>query len=237
MALAHVFLDFGGTQARERRSRAALYVEAAASVGLALDEAAMARRMAEAHAALPRVIGSGAGAAQRYSDGWFRAFIERIFHTGLGLPRDALPGLEQQLFACFSDPTTFELFPGTLNLLRSLRDRGLGVGMISNWSPHLPELLEGLGLAEHLDPVLASASEGLEKPERALFERALEQAGIRSDQALHAGDHIDKDIRGARGAGLSAVLVDHGRHAADPRESERVESLEQLLRYILSICP
>src|SRR5207247_11299986 len=66
-----------------------------------------------------------------------------------------------------------------------------------------------LGLSRRVDFVLASAIERAEKPDREMFERALARAGARPEEALHAGDDLEKDVLGARRAGLSSVLVDH----------------------------
>jgi FMN phosphatase YigB (HAD superfamily) len=52
------------------------------------------------------------------------------------------------------------------------------VGLISNWSPRLPKLLADLRISERVDFVLCSAIERAEKPDAALFERALARANV-----------------------------------------------------------
>lgn len=229
MALRALLIDFGHTLARERSSRAALYAAAARARGLAVDEARMAAAMRAAHESLPREIGG----AWRYSDAWFERFLERVFLDELALAPAELPGLARELFERFAEPRTFELVPGAAELLDAARARGLVVGLVSNWSPHLAPVLAGLGLAERLDFVLCSAEERLEKPDPALFERALARAGVRADEALHAGDDPEKDLAGARRAGLRAVLVDpEGRHlGAWPR----VRGLEELAELVVAL--
>ena len=103
--------------------------------------------------------------------------------------------------------------------------------MVSNWSPALPGLLEGLGLGPHLDFVVVSACEGCEKPEPEIFERALARAGVPAAAALHAGDDVGKDVHGARSVGILPVLV--GPAALPPGETcARVEDLWALARLI-----
>jgi len=61
--------------------------------------------------------------------------------------------------------------------LAALRERGVHIGVISDWGSNLGTILDGLGLGRHLDFVLASGSVGLAKPDPALFRMALERAG------------------------------------------------------------
>jgi putative hydrolase of the HAD superfamily len=230
MPLRAVFLDVGNTLVRERPSRFEIYAQCARQYGLPVTTERMNQLMRAAHRELPREIAG----AWRYTDRWFEAYIERIFGADLGLPRERLAELSRDLFARFSDAATFELFPGAAELCDELRARGLVVGLVSNWSPRLPRLVEQLGLAARTDFVLCSALERLEKPDEELFRRALGRAGVRADEALHAGDDLEKDFHGARHAGLRAVLVDHARVRAD--EAPRVHSLPELGQWVERLC-
>lgn len=205
MDLTAVFLDLGNTLLTERLSRAALYAQEGVRAGLAVDEAGMTDCMARAHGSLPREIDG----SFRYSDAWFRVFQRRIFVDQLGLDADRFESLSERLFARFEDPGSFVVYPGARELLEALRDRGLSIGLISNWSERLPQLLEALGLTPAFDFVLGSASLRMEKPERRIFEHALRLVDRPPGACLHAGDDLVCDAGGALGAGIQAVLVDH----------------------------
>jgi REG-2-like HAD superfamily hydrolase len=222
MTLQAVFIDVGNTLLYEKPSRFEIYAESARRRGFALSTAAMQQLMRRAHRELPRQIGG----AYRYTDPWFAAYIDRIFHEYLGLAKSELGAVSAELFGRFADPATFGLFPGARELLVELRARGLKVGLISNWSHRLPGLLEGLGLARDVDFVLCSAVERVEKPDPAIFQRALSLAKVPAHAALHAGDDLEKDFLGARHAGLRSVLVVHGPASTDERP--RVGDLFQL---------
>jgi len=210
MTLKAVFIDAGNTLLYEKPSRFEIYAQTARQRGVDLTTERMTCLMRGAHRELPREIDG----AFRYSEAWFTSYIERIFHAGLDLSRSELPSLQEELFARFSNPGTFLLFPGVADLLGRLRRRGLSIGIISNWSQRLPGVLAGLGLADRVDFVLASAIERVEKPDAEIFARACARAGVRPGEALHAGDDPEKDVLGALGAGLRAVRVDH---AGGPR--------------------
>lgn len=230
MALRAVFLDVGNTLVHERPSRFEIYAQAARAHGIDVTTERMDALMRAAHRELPREIGG----AWRYTDRWFDGYLERIFCDGLGLERARLAPLARELFATFSDPSTFALHEGALELCDALRARGLALGIVSNWSPRLPRLLEALGVAARADFVLCSALERAEKPGPEIFCRALERAGVRADEALHAGDDLEKDFHGARRVGLRAVLVDHRRR--ERNLTPRVHSLAELGLLVERLC-
>ncbi|MCY2961753.1 MAG: HAD-IA family hydrolase [Planctomycetota bacterium] len=229
MPIKAFFVDVGNTLVREVPSRFAIYAACARQHGVALETPAMAALMRQAHREVP----SRVGGAFRYTDPWFAAYIERIFHHHLGVERAALPELSRGLFARFADPATFELYPGALELLEEARARGLVVGVISNWSARLPGLLASLGVAERVDFVLCSAIEELEKPDAEIFRRALARARVEPDEALHAGDDLEKDFLGARRAGIRPLLVDHADSHANlghPRARDLAQLLDMVRR-------
>jgi putative hydrolase of the HAD superfamily len=229
--LSAVFLDAGGTLLCERSSRAALYAEAAREAGLDVGELEMRERMYRTHAALPRRLGKHF----RYSHGWFEAYIEALFVQGLGLAPERLPALAERLFQRFSDPRSFTLLPGATQLVEGLARRGVCVAVVSNWSEALPGLLAGLGLGPYLRFSVVSSLEGCEKPEPEIFERALARAGADPSTALHAGNDVERDVRGARAAGILPVLVNR---VDPPSEScERVDDLFALERLIQELAP
>ncbi|MEM7305185.1 MAG: HAD-IA family hydrolase [Planctomycetota bacterium] len=233
--LRAVFLDVGNTLVREEPSRFAIYAEAACSRGAELDERAMLGLMRRAHEELPPEIDG----AFRYSDPWFEAYIGKIFHDYLGLAEAHLPAITAELFGRFEDPRTFRLFAGADTLLDACRERGLTVGVVSNWSARLPRVLAAVGLAERLDFVVCSAIVRQEKPDPAIFHTALEHAGVPPTAVLHAGDHPDKDGAAALDVGIAPVLVDHaGALAAGAAPGiPRVTSLGELQSLILARLP
>lgn len=204
--LRALLLDFGGTLASEVPSRGAIYAEAAHHAGLDVTADAMAGHMGTAHDALPMELEDG---AFRYTRPWFEAFIEHVFVEQLGLGSGRLDGVREELFARFSDASTFQVFPGARALVHSAHALGLRVAIVSNWSETLPELVASLGLGR-FDAILSSATERLEKPDAELFERALARLGVAADEALHVGDSHHNDVLGAGSVGIPAVLLDRG---------------------------
>ncbi len=101
---------------------------------------------------------------------------------------------------------------------------GLRLVVVSNSNGKLAELLDRLGLASRFAVVVDSTIEGVEKPDRRLFQIALERAGARVETTVHAGDLYYVDVVGARAAGLRAVLIDPADLYED-KDCARVRSL------------
>jgi len=210
--LSAVFFDAGGTLLHEVPTRFEIYSQAARRHGLEVADGAMRRAMDDAHERLPREIDG----RFRYSKAWFERFLENVFVDQLGLSRARLAAVQRELFERFEDPATFRLYPGAVELILSLRRRGWTLGVVSNWSEALPGILAGLGLADAFDVVVVSALERCEKPEPAIFERALARAGANPATTAHVGDDLERDVRGAQALGILAVHVDRRRDARAP---------------------
>jgi putative hydrolase of the HAD superfamily len=111
--------------------------------------------------------------------------------------------------------------------LDELRAAGIRTAVVSNWSPRLPGHLDRLDLSSRLDAVVVSALEGVEKPDPALFARALARLGVGAREAIHVGDHAVKDLDGAAAAGIRGILID--RTGASERAGvESIRSLREI---------
>jgi putative hydrolase of the HAD superfamily len=99
-------------------------------------------------------------------------------------------------------------YPDAEPALRSLRERGLKLIVVSNWDCSLGTVLERCGLAALLDGAISSAEAGSRKPDPGIFGPALELAGCEPGEALHVGDTAEEDVAGAEAAGIRVLLID-----------------------------
>ena len=93
-------------------------------------------------------------------------------------------------------------------MLEALRKRGLKLGLVSNASDPPEELhreLADSGIAERIDYAVFAAEVGRRKPDRELFERALDALGVPAEAALFVGDRLEEDVRGAAELGMTTV--------------------------------
>jgi putative hydrolase of the HAD superfamily len=114
---------------------------------------------------------------------------------------DVLEDHYREIYPAFGAP-----FPDALPTLRELRARGIAIGLVTNGRADVQAAkVQRLGLEPLLDATLISEREGLNKPDRRIFERALARLGVAPEHAWHVGDHPTADVAGAHAAGLTAV--------------------------------
>lgn len=100
------------------------------------------------------------------------------------------------------------LFPDTMSTLIYLKKNNYQLGVISNgltikqW-----EKLIRLGLYHFFDDVVTSQEAGSEKPEREIFQLALDRMGCQAEKSVMVGNKFSEDVLGAINAGMSAILV------------------------------
>ncbi len=112
---------------------------------------------------------------------------------------------------------------GADDLLRKLRDNYL-LALLTNagdsGSGLVVDALTRVDLQVAFDYVFTAKDLGSKKPEAAFFQAALGRMGVEPDEAVMVGDDFDKDIVGARKAGLRAVWFNpEGKEA--PRSHDR----------------
>ena len=123
-------------------------------------------------------------------------------------------------------PSACVLFPDAVQTLSSLRAAGLKLGLITNGSVRMQSRkLECLALAPLFDTILISDAEGISKPDRQIFHRALARLNTSPARAVFVGDHPDVDVAGAQAAGMQAVWR---RDASVSRLVEADAVIEQL---------
>jgi putative hydrolase of the HAD superfamily len=137
---------------------------------------------------------------------WWGGFLREVL---LHLDHDASwqEALER-LYAAFTRPEAWKVFPEVEGVLDRLRKRGVLLAVISNWDTRLPGILDGLGLTCRFHTVAVSSLEGVEKPSPEIFHRVATRLGVQPGQVLHVGDSPREDYEGACSAGLEAVLID-----------------------------
>lgn len=205
-----VLFDATGTLIEPAERVGATYARFAASHGasLAPDRLEKAFRRALAGAGAPLFPEAAASEVPALERGWWRRVVRTTLRDAD--PQHRLTDLEacfRELFAHYAGPAAWRARRGARALLVSLRRRGLATAVVSNFDGRLPGLLAGLGLLDLLDAVLLPARTHAVKPQRRAFAAALEALGVEASEALFVGDDADRDLAGARAAGLAAVDV------------------------------
>lgn len=98
------------------------------------------------------------------------------------------------------------LYPYVREVLDVLRERYPLAIVTDAQSVHARGELDKVGLLGYFDPIVVSGDHGYRKPDRRLFQRALDGMGVPAASALYVGNDMHRDIYGAREAGLATVM-------------------------------
>jgi len=96
--------------------------------------------------------------------------------------------------------------PGMAEVARELANH-YRLGIIANQPKQIREVLTKRGLWDLFEVHAISEELGLEKPDRRIFEWALERAQIHPSKAAMVGDRVDNDIAPARQLGMVGVWL------------------------------
>jgi putative hydrolase of the HAD superfamily len=158
------------------------------------------------HDAPPPVFAATESAQIKQSERlWWFDVVHNVFYR-IGM-FDRFDEFFEHVFEVFADPVSWKVYPEVLPTLKDLRNRGLELGIVSNFDSRLFKVLKGLGLAEVFDTVTISSLAHAAKPSPKIFEAALEQHAVDPGEAMHVGDSVRDDVEGATKAGLAAVLL------------------------------
>ena len=91
--------------------------------------------------------------------------------------------------------------------------------------------IEGAGMRSFFQEIITSQQVGTKKPSPLFYAYALERAGIKAEEALMIGDHVEADVRGALNVGIPAIHYNPFSLATDlPHEIQHLDELRGLLK-------
>lgn len=228
--LTAVFFDAGETLLAPHPSHHELFARVLDERGYSIGPEAVEQTFADMGPTFVAVMDQIAVKSWSISREASLEFWGRIY--GAALERLEVPDPSGEVFDALYERYTrydsYRLFPECIPTLKAVRDAGLVVGLISNFEEWLEGMLIEMEIAHLFDFMVISGKEGIEKPDPAIFQLALERSGIAAQTALYVGDHPRLDFEAARAVGMEAVLIDRkGHHPAF--DGDRIETLDGLL--------
>ena len=109
-----------------------------------------------------------------------------------------------ELYLRFAEPDCWRVYEDVIPSLTVLRERNVRLAVISNWDIRLRPLLQTLDLADWFEVIHVSSELGNTKPDRRIFQAAIDSFGLSAAQILHVGDSEIEDHRGAMAAGMQS---------------------------------
>lgn len=120
--------------------------------------------------------------------------------------------------------------PEAVSTLTTLAERDIHVGIVSDIDDReATAILDDFGIESAVDSVTTSEAVGRTKPDRQMFDTALEAASVPAERSLMIGDRYSHDMRGGSEAGLWTIA-----YGADggPAVDFRAETLSDVLAIV-----
>jgi len=218
-----VFFDWFNTLAHPEPDRHELFSRVAQELGVELPPQRLIRAIYEAESQVP------AGAPPRWSEGKDEAPFIRYqevlsAEVGVKLPKEVMLELTKRI-SQMARGVTWVLYDDVLPTVKTLKQRGLILGLISNL------IIGTVGLESYLDFVVTAKEIGADKPEPPIFLAALDRAGVDASEAVYVGDQYQTDVLGARGVGITPILIDRYDLVPEVSDCPRIHSLAELVEY------
>lgn len=176
-------------------------------------------------------VGEGAGLANLRE--WAPTFRRSAWQGALAEvgARDARCAEELAENFIHERATRYRPFPEALVTLAALR-RDLALGIVTNGVPDLQwGKIERAGLTPYFDVVTVSAQVGFGKPDPRVFAVSLAQLGALPGEVVMVGDSLERDVAGARNAGIAAIWLNRAGREESPggaRPDLQIRSLQQM---------
>lgn len=228
-----IFFDAAGTLIEVRGSVGEIYSRVARGGGFEADPSMLQRNFARAFGLQPPMAfpaGTPEAKLRELEKDWWLNLVKDVF-AGLG----SFPRFDEffdGLFERFRGSEFWRVYDDVEPALTELKQRGLKLGVISNFDSRLYDVLRACGLDGFFDSVHISTRVGAAKPDPAIFQAALNYFGIEPGQAWHVGDSLREDVEGARAAGLQACLIDRRGEQHSATDYAVLSSLPQLLEML-----
>lgn len=233
MSYEAVFFDLDDTlypygPCNEAGKRAAW--EASRELGYELSREEFDELYREGRRETKRELAGTASAHERFL--YFKRAVR--LHTGTHCSADALE-LGEAYWDGYVDEMA--LFDGVEETLRTLRESGLDVVIVSNLTTRIQLVkLRRLGVDPLVDLLLTSEETGREKPSAIMFTVPLARLNRRPSEAIMVGNSVASDVEGANAVGIDTVLFN-----ADPereltgheRPDHRIDAFADLTEVVL----
>ena len=98
-------------------------------------------------------------------------------------------------------------FSYSANWLKSLKERGLSVFLLTNYSDWMFDyhFKNEFTFTKYVDGMIVSGREKLLKPENAIYECLLKRYGLKAEECVFLDDHAE-NVEGAKKCGLNGIV-------------------------------
>jgi putative hydrolase of the HAD superfamily len=129
-------------------------------------------------------------------------------------------------------------YPGTKDMLISLKNRGYKLAILSD-APKLEAYLRlcAMGLDDFFDAIITKEDTGVLKPNRKAFLTVSKALGVPPSRCIMVGDMPERDIEGAKAMGMKTILVKYAlrKFKKGPKADYQAKSVKDIARIVARI--
>jgi HAD superfamily hydrolase (TIGR01549 family) len=237
MTIKAVFFDWFNTLAKYEpaRDESARQVMHEFGYEVPLDKVRQAMAAAdkdwfEENARAPIRLRSAAEQAKAY------ARHHQIILKGAGIDFSAKPDLLKTVVTrmhTLSSAMHFVLFDDVVPTLKSVRERKLTIGLLTNLDRDMAAMCRDLGIGNYINVIVTSGEIGVDKPDPRIFQAALNRAAVNAAEAVLVGDQYKNDILGAQGVGMKAMLIDRLDQLTNITDCPHLRTLTEVVNHLV----
>ena len=120
-------------------------------------------------------------------------------------------------------------FPETKRVLNYLKDKKTKLIIITSAEKKfLKAKLESENIEEYFSKTFSGPSDfNKDKKDKEVYEKILEELGIKPEEMLHIGDHKERDVEIPRTVGINAILIDR-----EGKEPNSIKDLTEIKKFL-----
>ena len=204
-----IFLDAMGTLFGLKTSVGEIYQQYALKYGVQADAQLLDRAFIESFKSAPPLAFSVRSATLEEQEfAWWKNVVQTTFEQlDILAEFDNFSEFFSDVYNYFATKDPWYVFPDVVPALNRWQNKGVELGVISNFDTRLKQVLEVLELEQFFTSITISSEAGFAKPDPKIFEVALNKHGFTPQQAWHIGDSFTEDYQGAKQARIWAFCL------------------------------
>jgi putative hydrolase of the HAD superfamily len=215
-----IFFDAVGTLFGVKGSVGQIYGTFARKYHVDTDYAALDRAFFQSFKIAPKMAFPDVEQSliSKYEYAWWHDIAKSTFMQA-GMFEEFLDFEEffQDVYEFFAEPDAWYIYEDVIPVLETLHDRGIELGVISNFDRRLYPVLESLKLNRFFTSITISTEVGAAKPDPQIFQAAIakHQKTNSNSNYWHIGDSYKEDYEGAIKANLVGIWLDRNSEIHD----------------------
>lgn len=207
-----ILFDAAGTLFHLTKTVGDHYAYVGREVGLDLDAQQLESAFHAAWQQMPRRPPID-GPRENDDKDWWRELVGHVFdQVAPSVNELDLDNFFEVAYEHFAEAGVWELYPEVPGVLEELGPH-FRLAVISNFDGRLRLILQHLGISKFFSHVFISSELGADKPNPAIFRRALNLIDLNANEVLEVGDDPERDWKAAKAAGLSVFQLDRPRNS------------------------